>query len=98
MPKSRWSDADNPRKPSKIKACGDFYFVSGYDLGTENLFFVFRSQPHKSSSGRKRMAKSKENLVDEGFRVSLVETAFFDGKFEIPHINLHSAAFGWRHI
>ena len=28
-----------------------------------------------------------ENLVDEGFRVSLVETAFFDGKFEIPHIN-----------
>ncbi len=24
------------------------------------------------------MAKSKENLVDEGFRVSLVETAFFD--------------------
>ena len=33
------------------------------------------------------MAKSKENLVDEGFRVSLVETAFFDGKFEIPHIN-----------
>ena len=33
------------------------------------------------------MAKSKENLVDEGFRVSPVETAFFDGKFEIPHIN-----------
>lgn len=33
------------------------------------------------------MPKSKENLVDEGFRVSLVETAFFDGKFEIPHIN-----------
>lgn len=33
------------------------------------------------------MAKSKENLVDEGFRVSLVETAFFDGKFEIPHID-----------
>lgn len=33
------------------------------------------------------MAKNKENLVDEGFRVSLVETAFFDGKFEIPHIN-----------
>lgn len=33
------------------------------------------------------MAKSKENLVDEGFRVSLVETAFFDGIFEIPHID-----------
>lgn len=33
------------------------------------------------------MAKSKETLVDEGFRVSLVETAFFDGKFEIPHID-----------
>ena len=33
------------------------------------------------------MAKSKVNLVDEGFRVSLVETAFFDGKFEIPHID-----------
>jgi len=33
------------------------------------------------------MAKNKETLVDEGFRVSLVETAFFDGKFEIPHIN-----------
>lgn len=27
-----------------------------------------------------------ETLVDEGFRVSLVETAFFDGKLEIPHI------------
>ncbi len=35
------------------------------------------------------MAKSKVNLVDEGFRVSLVETAFFDGKFEIPHIDYH---------
>ena len=33
------------------------------------------------------MKKKCENLVDEGFRVSLVETAFFDGKFEIPHIN-----------
>ena len=32
------------------------------------------------------MAK-KPNLVDEGFRVSLVERAFFDGVFEIPHIN-----------
>lgn len=30
---------------------------------------------------------NKETLVDEGFRVSLVETAFFDGKFEIPHID-----------
>lgn len=28
-----------------------------------------------------------EALVDEGFRISLVETAFFDGKFEIPHID-----------
>ncbi len=28
-----------------------------------------------------------ENLVDEGFRVSLVETAFFDGDLEIPHID-----------
>lgn len=33
------------------------------------------------------MGKKVENLVDEGFRVSLVETAFFDGKFEIPHID-----------
>lgn len=33
------------------------------------------------------MAKSKKKLVDEGFRVELVETAFFDGKFEIPHID-----------
>ncbi len=32
------------------------------------------------------MGKTATNLVDEGFRVSLVETAFFDGKFEIPHI------------
>lgn len=32
------------------------------------------------------MGKSLTNLVDEGFRVSLVETAFFDGKFEIPHV------------
>lgn len=32
------------------------------------------------------MAKNKENLVDEGFRVSLVETAFFDGDLEIPRI------------
>lgn len=31
------------------------------------------------------MGKTATNLVDEGFRVSLVETAFFDGKFEIPH-------------
>ena len=28
-----------------------------------------------------------ETLVDEGFIVSLIETAFFDGKFEIPHID-----------
>ena len=34
------------------------------------------------------MAKSKVNLVDEGFHVSLVETAFFDGKFEIPHMTI----------
>ena len=33
------------------------------------------------------MARRIENLVDEGFRISLVETAFFDGDFEIPHIN-----------
>lgn len=33
------------------------------------------------------MSKSTKNLVDEGFRVSLVETAFFDGKFEIPRIS-----------
>ena len=32
------------------------------------------------------MGKKVENLVDEGFRVGLVEKAFFDGKFEIPHI------------
>ena len=32
------------------------------------------------------MGKKIENLVDEGFRVSLVERAFFDGAFEIPHI------------
>ena len=29
------------------------------------------------------MKKKVENLVDEGFRIGLVETAFFDGKFEI---------------
>ena len=34
--------------------------------------------------------KKIESLVDEGFRVSLVETAFFDGKFEIPHIDAPS--------
>lgn len=33
------------------------------------------------------MPKKVENLVDEGFRISLVETAFFDGVFEIPHID-----------
>lgn len=33
------------------------------------------------------MGKTATNLVDEGFRASLVETAFFDGKFEIPHID-----------
>ena len=33
------------------------------------------------------MKKKVENLVDEGFRIGLVETAFFDGKFEIPHID-----------
>lgn len=32
------------------------------------------------------MPKSKEHLVDEGFRVSLVETAFFEGDLEIPCI------------
>ena len=29
----------------------------------------------------------KETLVDEGFRISLIEKAFFDGVFEIPHID-----------
>ena len=33
------------------------------------------------------MAKKDNNLVDEGFRVSLVGTAFFDGDLEIPHID-----------
>ena len=33
------------------------------------------------------MAKKVENLVDEGFRVSLVETAYFYGDLEIPHID-----------
>ena len=33
------------------------------------------------------MEKKIKNLVDEGFRVSLVEHAFFDGCFEIPHID-----------
>jgi hypothetical protein len=28
-----------------------------------------------------------ESLIDEGLRVSLVETAFFDGELEIPHID-----------
>nr|WP_027870322.1 DUF4417 domain-containing protein [[Eubacterium] cellulosolvens] len=32
------------------------------------------------------MSKTIENLVDEGLRVSLVETAFFDGDLEIPCI------------
>ena len=34
-----------------------------------------------------RMAKSPKNLVDEGFRISLVEKAYFDGVHEIPHID-----------
>lgn len=33
------------------------------------------------------MGRTVKNLVDEGFRVSLVETAFFEGKFEIPRID-----------
>lgn len=33
------------------------------------------------------MAKKVDTLVDEGFRVSLVETAYFDGDLEIPHID-----------
>lgn len=33
------------------------------------------------------MAKKVDNLVDEGFRVFLVETAYFDGNLEIPHVN-----------
>ena len=30
--------------------------------------------------------KKVEPLIDEGLRISLVETAFFDGDLEIPHI------------
>ena len=33
------------------------------------------------------VAKKVEPLIDEGLRVSLVETAFFDGDLEIPHID-----------
>ena len=33
------------------------------------------------------MAREIKNLVDEGFRISLVEKAFFDGDLEIPHID-----------
>lgn len=29
----------------------------------------------------------KPNTFDEGFNIELVETAFFDGKLEIPIIN-----------
>lgn len=36
------------------------------------------------------MAKKVSNLVDEGFRIDLVVDAFFDGCFEIPHINAPS--------
>ncbi len=36
------------------------------------------------------MSKKSNTLVDEGFRVSLIEDAFFDGDFEIPHINAPS--------
>ena len=35
------------------------------------------------------MAK-KINLVDEGFRISLIADAFFDGVFEIPHVDAPS--------
>ena len=31
--------------------------------------------------------KKNEPLIDEGLRVTLVETAFFDGDIEIPHID-----------
>lgn len=31
--------------------------------------------------------KKNEPLIDEGLRLSLVETAFFDGDLEIPHID-----------
>ena len=31
--------------------------------------------------------KKVEPLIDEGLRISLVETAFFDGDLEIPHID-----------
>ena len=33
------------------------------------------------------MTKIVDNFVDEGFRVSLVETALFDGDLEIPHVD-----------
>jgi hypothetical protein len=33
-----------------------------------------------------RIVSKNEPLIDEGLRVSLVETAFFDGDIEIPHI------------
>ena len=36
---------------------------------------------------RRRTMKRVEPLIDEGLRVSLVETAFFDGDIEIPHID-----------
>ena len=31
----------------------------------------------------------RKNLIDDGFRADLVETAFFDGKLEIPIIKKH---------
>ena len=39
------------------------------------------------------MGKKTENLVDEGLRVSLVETACFDGDLEIPHIHAPNKIF-----
>lgn len=36
------------------------------------------------------MTKKFDNLIDEGLRLSLVETAFFDGDLEIPHIEAPS--------
>lgn len=33
------------------------------------------------------MKRGIKNLVDEGFRISLIEKAYFDGEHEIPHIN-----------
>lgn len=35
---------------------------------------------------RRKGFRMKKNIIDDGFRADLVETAFFDGIMEIPHI------------